>query len=606
MKPIRTAVLTALLLQAIGVLGAEPRGIRQFTAALKKERTRDVALWEMQGFGLDAAPAVPQLIRLLDAQDVGTRNDAARLLEAIGRDAAPAVPKLIEKLAEPEPRRRAVEMPVTDVGLSAAVALGAIGDDALEPLVDSLRDQRPRVRELAAFALGEMGPDAREAVPSLVDRLDDVEKSVRVEAAWALGTIGSDAGDSIAALVQTLTDEDDFVRAKAAEALGSIRPTSPVAVKGLIAALRDKEGDVQHEAAEALGELGEQAAPATAALAEMLSSGRHYRYSHPTQLGPLAGTAARALGAIGPPAKQAMPGLLQLIRDANGTFEQFGPNDHVDNYQARGEAAVAAARIDPQNDDLLDVLGQSLLVDHMIRGQVAVAVALLGPKAKGLVPSLLRFTEISPAFSSQLSCACAAVVLEPDNSAAVQAMIDLIVPNPSPYHEEEWDLLRTAIAKAGKPAGPAVPALVVLLRDHLEDQSNAARTLAVFGPQAEAAIPALLDRLDNRWDRSRQEAIAALQQIASEKSSPLLTALKDPDAQLRSGVVEVLGKFPSTVPILIEAIEDPSLRVQLAALNSLADLKAQALPAIPTIKELLKANSRTIREAAGLALREIE
>lgn len=490
--------------------------------------------------------------------------------------------------------------------LQAIGILGAIGEDALEPLVDSLREQRARVRELAAFALGKMGPDAREAVASLVDRLDDVEESVRVETAWALGKIGSDAGDSIAALVQTLADEVDFVRAKAAEALGSIRPTSPVAVKGLIAALHDKEGDVQHEAAKALGELGEQATPATAALAEMLSSGRHYRYSHPTQLGPLAGTAARALGAIGPPAKQAMPALLQLIRDVNGTFEQFGHDDLVDNYQARGEAAVAAARIDAQSDDLLDVLGQSLEMDDRIRGQVAVALALLGPKAKDLVPSLLRFTEISPAFSSQLSCACSAVVLEPDNSAAVQTMIDLISPDCRPYHDEQWDLLRTAIAKAGERARPAIPALVALLQDPSEDQSNAARTLTVFGPQAEAAIPALLDRLDKRWEHPRKEAIAALRQITSEKSPPLLAALKDPSAQLRSGVVEVLGKFPGAVPILIEALGDPSLRVQLAALNALAGLKEQARPAIPKIKELLKAESRTIREAAGPALKEIE
>ncbi|NLS92757.1 MAG: HEAT repeat domain-containing protein [Planctomycetaceae bacterium] len=606
MKPIRMVVLVALLLQAVAVLGAEPRGIRRLTKALKRERTREVALWEMRDFGLDAAPAVPQLIRLLDASDESTRDDAAELLGAIGKDAAPAVPKLIEKLAEPEPHRFAVEVPVTDVGLSAAVALGAIGEDALEPLVDSLRDQRPRVRELAAFALGKMGPDAREAVASLVDRLDDVEAPVRREATCSLGKIGSDAGDSVAALVQTLTDEDDFVRATAAEALGFIRPTSPVAVEGLIAALHDKEGDVQHEAARTMGELGEQAAPATAALAEMLSSRGGYRYSHPVQYRPLAGTAARALGAIGPQAEQAMPALLQLIKDASGSFDRFGPDDHVDNYQARGEAAVAAARIDPQSDDLLDVLGQSLEVDDRIRGQVAVALALLGPKAKDLVPSLLRFTETLPAFSSQLSCACTAVVLEPDNSAAVQTMIDLISPDSSPYHEEEWDLLRTAIAKAGERARPAIPALVVLLRDSSEDQSNAARTLAVFGSQAEAATPAFLDLLDNQWDHPRKKAIAAFQQITSEKSPLLLAALEDPNAQVRSGVVEVLGKFPGAVPVLIEALGDPSLRVQLAALNALTGLKESARPAIPKITDLLKADSRTIREAAGLALKEIQ
>lgn len=82
--------------------------------------------------------------------------------------------------------------------------------------------------------------------------------------------------------------------------------------------------------------------------------------------------------------------------------------------------------------------------------------------------------------------------------------------------------------------------------------------------------------------------------------------MRDPNAQVRSGVVEVLGKFPGAAPILIEALGDSSLRVQLAALNALAGLKEQARPAIPKIKELLKAECRTIREAAGLALKEIE
>ena len=298
MKTIRVVAVAVLVLETIVVHAGQPHKIGQLTKALKRKRTRVDALWELQDFGLDAAPAVQELIRLLDARDARTRAKTADVLRTIGKDASTAIPKLVEKLGEPEPRWGPVEVPVTDVGLSAAIALGAMGEDAVIPLVDSLRDRRPRVRELAIFALGEVGPSAVQAVAPLVERLADRDKSVRRQVAWALGQIGSDASASIPELVRTLSDDDEHVRATAAEALGLIRPTSFVAVEGLIGALQDEEGDVQHEAAKALGEIGEQSVPATAALAEMLNSRGAYRYGHPTQMRPLAETAARALGAI--------------------------------------------------------------------------------------------------------------------------------------------------------------------------------------------------------------------------------------------------------------------------------------------------------------------
>ena len=68
-----------------------------------------------------------------------------------------------------------------------------------------------------------------------------------------------------------------------------------------------------------------------------------YVHGHPGVCRPVAETAARALGAIGPSAKSAMPALLDLLRDTQGTFDQFGPDDRCDNYEARGAAAIAAA-----------------------------------------------------------------------------------------------------------------------------------------------------------------------------------------------------------------------------------------------------------------------
>ncbi len=607
MKTIFLAILSLILIQSHCLLGEETRSVAELLKALEVEKTQLRAICELEEHGIDAAPAVPRLIRLLDARDDHTRQAAAYALGAIGKDATEAIPKLVERLGEPEPRRSAFETPVTDVALSAAVALGRMGEDTVGPLERCLADKRPGVRGHAAFALGEIGPVAKAAIPSLVRRLKDRDWPVRREAVWALGQIGPNATPAIPMLVDSLKDDKDFVRVAAAKALGSIRPTTQVAVEGLIHALRDKKGDVQHEAADALGKLGADAAPAIPALIETLKSRKAYRYGHPVTWRPVAGTAARTLGTLGPRAKKAMPALLDLIRDTKGTFDNIGIAE--DNHEARAEAAIAAARIDPHSVELVRVLSRSLEEDELGRSKAAVALALIGPKAKSSVPLLVRLIDSDPPYACASNFACAVGVIEPDYAPAMQVILDGLSSDHFNFSwdDDEWDMLRTALLKAGARSRPAIPILIEIVKDISKDQENAARTLAIFGLDAKSAIPALLDLLAESyyWDRLRKEAVVALQKIASENSAPLLAALKNPNTLLRCGAVEVLGGFPGAVPLLIEALDDPSNRVRHAALLSLAKLDGSAEPAISHVRKLLKSDSPTIREAAANTLQKL-
>lgn len=603
----RALSLILVLMGVCDVPGAEPRGIDELLKALENQRTRWKAIKELEDLGLDAAPAVPQLVQLLDAPDEATRAAAADTLGAIGKDATAAIPKLIKLLGDGELPRISTELPVTDVGVHAAMALGKMGKDAVAPLIPCLKSERSTVRSNAACALWEIGSDAKRAVTALIGQLKDRDWLVRQCAVEALGSIRSEPDQTILALAESLKDENFNVRRMAAAALGEIRPTTPAAVEALTRALHDKEGNVQHQAAEALAVLGTDAVQAVPALAEMLKSRASYIEGHPGWCVPVAATAARALGTVGPPARGAMPALLDLIRDRTGTYEEFRPDDKCDNRVARGQAAIAAARIDPQSDDWIAVLGESLKEDDWIRGEVAVALALVGPKAKSLVPSLIRLTTRNSPSRDDLILASAAVAIEPDNLLAVEAMFGhLPILTNFGLDDEEWNLLRTALMGAGARSRSAIPILTELAQDSSRDQENASRTLAAFGPQAQSAIPALLDLLARRWEQPRQGAIAALQQIASEKSAPLLAALKHPNAYVRSGVVDVLGHFPAAIPVVTEALNDPSARVRLVALQTLAGFKGLAKPAIPRIRGLLQADSRTIREAAAVAIQEIE
>ena len=161
--------------------------------------------------------------------------------------------------------------------------------------------------------------------------------------------------------------------------------------------------------------------------------------------------------------------------------------------------------------------------------------------------------------------------------------------------------------RRGAPLAPAIPILIGAVKDVSEDQRNAARALATFGPEAESALPALLDLLANRWDDDlRHEAIVAIQNIASEKSAILLAGLENPNPNIRRGVATVLGHFSGAVPVLTEALNDPSARVRLAAVSSLRNVNGSASVAMPHIRRLLQDDSRTVRDAAAKTLIQLE
>ena len=111
MKNMITISLSLILVlsTALSVLGAKPSDISKLLKALDSKDTRFSALLELEELGLDAAPAVPRLIRLLDDPDKETRAAAADTLGFIGKDATTAIPKLIELLDEGELPRVSTE-----------------------------------------------------------------------------------------------------------------------------------------------------------------------------------------------------------------------------------------------------------------------------------------------------------------------------------------------------------------------------------------------------------------------------------------------------------------------------------------------------------------
>ena len=240
---------------------------------------------------------VAEKIRALSSADPTERASAACSLRSIGKRAAPAIPALIKMLADDTPVsrincegheswRRGDGNPDEDSpGKQAALALAAIGDEAIDPLINHLRDSDWRARKNSAFALGliknphtveplidslrESAWQVRQqaawglglkqdprVVEPLMGALKDGDWQVREQAAWALGLQGDER--SVEPLTVALSDSGEKVRAQAAWALGLKGDRR--AVEPLVAALRDQNAHVRSQAAWALGLKGDKRA----------------------------------------------------------------------------------------------------------------------------------------------------------------------------------------------------------------------------------------------------------------------------------------------------------------------------------------------------------
>ena len=130
--------------------------------------------------------------------------------------------------------------------------------------VGALKSSDPLLRRLGAYALGEIGPAAREAAPDLSAALQDPVRFVRVWAAAALARVAPSGGEAVGVLVANMKDEAAFVRSLAAWHLGRLGPAFR-GIEQAILPLRQLAGDedpsVRVEAALALGMLEGKGTP---------------------------------------------------------------------------------------------------------------------------------------------------------------------------------------------------------------------------------------------------------------------------------------------------------------------------------------------------------
>jgi HEAT repeat protein len=185
-------------------------------------------------------------------------------------------------------------------------------DDARDALASTLRTEKADpVREAAAAALGDIGPDARGAVGALAVALKDRHAATVRAAASALRRMGKDAKEAQAELQAVVgnSKEDLDARTEAAVALGLIDADVAQALPVMRKVVGDAKADtkLRKAVAEALGKWGKDAGDASATLGLVLVT-----KTTPVELRTAAVT---ALSQFGAEAKEAIPALIRAVDD---------------------------------------------------------------------------------------------------------------------------------------------------------------------------------------------------------------------------------------------------------------------------------------------------
>lgn len=312
--------------------------------------------------------ATPKLLDALKAQNSAIRWNAIELLGKTAANDDSIKLALREALGDEEPQVRQ----------SAFNALAQIQALVIDDIITALADRDVSVRakaaasfyQLASPGTGQFDPEAKRAIPSLIQGLQDESLDVRRSVANAVGVFEKDAEAAVPALVELLGDEDVFVAQFAARSLTKIdSAVVPGLIDQLMLKLRSDSVTTRRSAAAALSGFGPPAKEAVPVLIELLTDDYVVR-----------SFVAEALGNIGPDAAAAIPRLMEAMKEREGrTGEAEDARWRANNALARIGLAAVPALIEALEDN-----------NFYVRQRAAFALHDIGPGAKEAVPALLE------------------------------------------------------------------------------------------------------------------------------------------------------------------------------------------------------------------------
>jgi HEAT repeat protein len=518
-----------------------------------------------------AAPALGRLLNWSRANDYDMRSAAVEALYRL----APAGPALAHLLSG----IRNAPREVSQATIEALPALGPAAAQALDRLVELIRDPRPGLRSNIVEALAALGPAAAPALDSLLELTRDRDEDVQLTAVKALGAVGPPAAPALDRLLEMIKGADYRLRRELAGALAGLGRAAAPAADALLELSRDRYGHVRSGAVRALGALGHTSALALDRLLEMTNDDDEgIRRQIASELFGLAPASSRAMQgllhlsrdtnpgvrraiiamlgrlAVGPTAVSALKRLQEVSRDADSSIR-------ADAVKALGELGPAAA---PALDRILELTWDA---DNSVRLS---AVAALGGLGTAAAPALDRLLNV-------LQEACKAAPMS-SMMLGRRRGISFDIRDPQVGREEALavlasgaglDLLRmglvrqaaaSALGGLGPAAVPALDRLVELSRDaDSTTRSVAVRALGRLGPAAAGAIDRLLELTRDADHLVRWAAVSALGALGSAGEPALARILeltRDSHPIVRRAAIRALHRLGrGTAPVVDRLVE---------------------------------------------------
>lgn len=426
--------------------------------ANKDADARTVAAWALNKGGIKAAAATPALVvlvgdantsaryaavralqsvapndkkaiaataRALKDEDYRIRVEAATYLRGAGPSASTALPSLVEALTDTELNvRKMAAWAIAEIGPTADLlpdllsafdsnemrtpqlgqAIARIGRPAVSPLAAKVKSGSPSVREEAAKALGEIGPDASDAIPILVEELENSGDGYLVKVLLATGP-GDDPDRLVPLLIRKLGYPYDTTTR---ELLKSIGPVALPHLTRYIEMNRDLRRDtlLMEPCIECLGLYGEKGASTVSLLRELLQK-KQYRQNAAIALGDIGKTASPAvadlIGVLVAHAKEVgvrYSGILGNFKPYSIAIAKIGDPalPELKKTLANDQKAVRLAVIEclanmadyhERLDDAVQVLGSALEdEEQQVRVNAARTLGYYGKRAESAIPKL--------------------------------------------------------------------------------------------------------------------------------------------------------------------------------------------------------------------------
>ncbi len=632
-------------LEALKHIGPEAGVVDAIIVLLDEGRDAGVlnrALLVLATYGEDAIPAIPAVVKLLDADiqmalGVNVNIAVIYLLGILANYSDDAVSHLIELFDDDD----------ADIRWNAVTAIKGVDakPDVLEALLRALDDEDPKVREQAAQALGQYIENSEILIPRLEElALNDKNEDVRSSAGFAVerlkgiykfptqpieeidlekykddpeglfkelvGRFGE--GELLArqyavnllaeqfpeeaypVLINAITDADPLIRGAVPVALGKIGKGKPGTLPVLLDALEDENRDVRIAAAMGICLLEDEAVPAVPVLLEMLQDEDEV----------LRGKVAEALGyAGGISPYEVIPALVGIFADEG----IYPPSQAVISLAAYEESAVPL---------LIENLGNE---DKRIRYHSLEALALI-VRVIAVEQNYPDIAEQEGKFDPSKVYAINFEVMTLKDRAFIEEAIPLIIGFMSDTDGET----RFVAKEIGIRAAPEETAMKLIeLLDDVDMRCDAISFLRELEPMPKDAIPVLIGIIESGEFEGEEpdfpemhfteECVFALAEYgvdAVDAIEPLTGLLSSKHAGIRHAAAWALGEFgpdaASAVDALIGILNDESPDVRYNAAVTLGKIGRQATSALPKIVEAAAdEKSSKVRNALQEAIHKI-